>query len=149
MSLLKKLTDDMKAAMKAKDTITLDTVRMALSNIKNKAIELGHELEDTEIVAVLKSDLKKLKDSLESFVSNARHDLADKVKKEIKVLEKYLPSQMNDTELEKRVREKIEELGGAASAQAGKVMGVLVKELREVADGSRIKALVDKIILKK
>ena len=96
MSLLQTLTDDMKAAMKAKDSTTLDVIRMTLSSVKNKAIELGKELDDADVLAVVKSDAKKLKDSLQSFVDNAREDLADKVRKEISILEKYLPKVMKE-----------------------------------------------------
>ncbi len=135
----------MKEAMKSGDVLVRDTLRMAISSVKNKAIELNKELEDSDVMAVLKADAKKLKDSIESFVTNARQDLADKVQAELKVIEKYMPAQMSDEELEKTVRAKVEEMGGAAATQAGKVMGVLAKELRDVADGSRIKSIVDKI----
>lgn len=148
MTILEKLSAEMKEAMKTGDTVVRDTLRMTIASVKNKAIELNKELDDSETMTVLKADLKKLKDSIESFVTNARQDLADKVQKEVEILEKYMPAQMSDEELEKKVREKIEEMGGTAATQAGKVMGTLAKELRDVADGSRIKALVDKFFPK-
>lgn len=148
MTTFEKLTADMKEAMKAGDAVVRDTIRMTISAIKNKAIELNKDLEETETVAVVKAEVKKLKDSIESFVTNAREDLAEKVQQEVAVLEKYLPAQMSDEELELKVRAKIEEMGGAAATQAGKVMGSLAKELREVADGARIKTLVDKFFPK-
>ena len=138
----------MKAAMKNKDSATLDTVRMLISSIKNKAIDLGKELEDADVVATIKSDLKKLKDGLESFASAAREDLAEKAKAEIAILEKYLPAQMTDGELEERVRAKLAELGITDMASVGKAMGALMADLKEFADGSRIKATVDKILKK-
>lgn len=146
MNLQQKLSEDMKAAMKGKDVKTLEVLRMAISSIRNKAIELNKELEDAEVIAVLKSDAKKLKDALESFVSAAREDLAEKAREEIKILEKYLPAQMSDEELEKKVKAKIEELGAKGAAEVGKVVGALAKELKGLVDGSRIKAIVEKFL---
>lgn len=145
-SLFEQLQDDMKTAMKGKDMKTLDVLRMAISSIKNKAMELNKELSDADVVAVLKSDAKKLKDALDSFVSAAREDLAEKAREEIAVIEKYLPAQMTDGELEERVKAKITELGAQGKEAAGKVMGALSKELQGLADGSRIKAFVDKYL---
>jgi hypothetical protein len=146
MKIIDKLTEDMKAAMKAKETKVLEVLRMVISSIRNKAIELNKELEDAEVVAVIKSDAKKIKDAMETFAQNARQDLADEAKKEIAILEKYLPEQMPDAELEAKVKAKIEEMGAKASSEAGKVMGALAKELRGLVDGARIKEKVDKFL---
>ncbi|MEK7632473.1 MAG: GatB/YqeY domain-containing protein [Patescibacteria group bacterium] len=148
MTLYEQIREDMKAAMKNKDSATLDTVRMLISSIKNKAIDLGKELDDADVVATIKSDLKKLKDGLESFASAAREDLAEKAKAEITILEKYLPAQMTDGELEEKVRAKLADLGITDMASVGKAMGALMTDLKEYADGSRIKAAVDKILKK-
>lgn len=136
----------MKNAMKAKDASTLDTIRMLMASIKNKAIDLGHELEDADVMAVIKADAKKIKDSLESFVANARLDLAEKARTELKVLEAYLPQQIGDEELEARVRAKLQELGVVDASGMGKAMGAIMADLRDVADGGRIKAMVDKVL---
>lgn len=146
MTLIDQIKDDMKTAMRNKDSVTLDTVRMLLSSLKNKAIDMQKELDDAEVMAVIKSDLKKLKDGLDSFVSAAREDLADKARVEMKVLEKYLPEQMGDEELEKKVREVLAELGIASAGDIGKAMGQLMGKLKDMADGSRIKAMVDKVL---
>ena len=146
MTLYEQIREDMKAAMKNKDSGTLDTVRMLISSIKNKAIDLGKELDDADVIATIKSDLKKLKDGLESFVTAAREDLAEKAKAEIAILEKYLPAQMTDGDLEEKVRAKLAELGITDMASVGKAMGALMADLKEFADGSRIKAAVDKIL---
>lgn len=149
MTLYEQIREDMKNAMKNKDSATLDTVRMLLSSVKNKAIDLGKELEDADVVAVIKSDVKKLKDGLEMFASNAREDLAEKARAEIATLEKYLPTQMTEEELEQRVRAKLAELGITDLASVGKAMGALMADLKEAADGSRIKGMVDKVLGKK
>lgn len=146
MTLLEQLKEDMKQAMRDKDSETLDTVRMLLSSIKNKAIDLQKEMDDAEIISVIKSDLKKLKDGLESFVSAAREDLADKARKEITILEKYLPQQLSDIDLEAKVREVLAELGITDPANIGKAMGQLMSRLKELADGNRIRAMVEKIL---
>jgi uncharacterized protein YqeY len=142
----KQLNEDMKTAMKAKDAGTLEVLRMTISSIRNKAIEVGKELADADVVAVIKADAKKIKDALDSFVQNAREDLAAKARRELEILERYLPAQMSDADLEMQVRAKVQELGVTDPSQAGKVMGVLSKELKGQADGSRIKAVLDKIL---
>ncbi len=146
MNITEQIREDMKNAMRSKDMTTLDTVRMLLSSIKNKAIDIGKDLEDAEVFAVIKSDLKKLKDGLDSFVSAAREDLAQKAREEILVLEKYLPSQMPDDELEKKVKEILEEIGLKDASEIGKAMGALMARLKEAADGNRIRAMVEKIL---
>lgn len=146
MTLIEQIKEDMKTAMRNKDSVTLDTVRMLLSSLKNKAIDMQKELDDVEVMTVIKSDLKKLKDGLDSFVSAAREDLADKARVEMKVLEKYLPEQMGDDELEKKVREVLAELGITSAGDIGKAMGQLMGKLKDMADGSRIKAMVDKVL---
>ncbi len=146
MSLLQQLTDDMKAAMRAKDAATLDVVRMTLSSVKNKAIEVGKELDDADVLAVVKSDVKKIKDALQSFLDNAREDLADKARKEIAILEKYLPAQMTDEDLLAKVRVKMTEMAITGADQAGKLVGAVAKDLKGQVDGSRIKEMVDKLL---
>ncbi len=147
MELEKQLNEDMKAAMKARDSNTLDILRMTITSIRNKALAVGKDLAEADVVAVIKADAKKIADSLESFIQNAREDLATKARRELEILARYLPAQMSDEELELRVRAKLQELGVTEAAQAGKVMGVLANELKGQADGSRIKALLDKLLV--
>ncbi len=146
MTLYEQIREDMKAAMKNKDSKTLDTVRMLVASLKNKMIDLGKELDDADVMTTIKSDVKRLKDGLDSFVSAAREDLAAAAREEIAILEKYLPAQMNDEELEKKVRAKLADLGITDMASVGKAMGALMADLKEYADGSRIKAMVDKVL---
>ena len=148
MNLYDQIREDMKTAMKNKDSKTLDTIRMLMASLKNKAIDLGKELDDADVMATIKSDVKKLKDGLESFASAAREDLASAAKEEIAILEKYLPAQLTDGELEEKVRAKLAELGITDVASIGKAMGSLMADLKEFADGSRIKAMVDKVLKK-
>jgi uncharacterized protein len=146
MTLYDQIREDMKTAMKNKDAKTLDTVRMLVASLKNKMIDLGKELDDADVLATIKSDVKRLKDGLDSFVTAAREDLAEAAREEIAILEKYLPAQMSEEELEKKVRAKLAELGITDMASVGKAMGALMADLKEFADGSRIKAMVDKVL---
>lgn len=146
MTLYDQIREDMKTAMKNKDSKTLDTVRMLVASLKNKMIDLGKELDDADVLATIKSDVKKLKDGLDSFVKAAREDLAEAAREEIAILEKYLPAQMSEEELEKKVRAKLAELGITDMASVGKAMGALMADLKEYADGSRIKAAAEKIL---
>ncbi len=146
MTLYDQIREDMKTAMKNKDTKTLDTVRMLVASLKNKMIDLGKELDDADVLVTIKTDVKKLKDGLDSFVTAAREDLAAAAREEIAILEKYLPAQMSEEELEKKVRAKLAELGITDMASVGKAMGALMADLKEFADGSRIKAMVDKVL---
>jgi len=150
MTLYEQIREDMKSAMKAHDSATLDTVRMLISSIKNKMIDAGtvasQEIADADVMAVIKSDLKKLKDGLESFLAAAREDLADAARREIAILEKYLPAQITDGELEEKVRAELAALGITSAADLGKAMGTLMGKLKDMADGSRIKQMVDKVL---
>lgn len=134
MTISQRLVEDIKTAMKAKDTVSLNVVRGLKSAIKYAAIEkLGAEgeLEDADCVAVVRREVKKRQDSIASYENAGRADLADMEKAELAVLEKYLPPQMNDAELLKMVDEVIAELG----ATSRKEMGSVMKRLQERAAG--------------
>jgi uncharacterized protein YqeY len=145
MTLLEKLQADMIQAMKGKDLRTLETLRLAITSVKNKAMEAAGELSDAEVLQVLISDLKKLRDGLATFTENARADLAEQAREEIAVLERYLPTQLTDGELVEAIKAKAVELGVTAKEQAGKVIGVINKEFAGRVDTARIKAKIDEI----
>jgi len=147
MSLTQKVNDDMKEAMKAQDAARLSTLRMLKSALKNKQIDLQHELTDDEVVAVVKTQVKLLKDSFDAFDKASRADLAAPILKELTVLEAYLPAQMDDATVEAKVREALSAAGITAKADAGKAMGVAMKAVAGQADGSRVKAAVEKILV--
>lgn len=143
MSLTQKITDDMKAAMKAQDGARLSTLRMLKAAFKNKEIDLMRPLTDEEALAVVRTQIKQLKDSLESFTAAGRADLADPVRAEVAVLEAYLPAQMDDAALAAKVREALAAAGISSKADAGRAMGVAVKAVAGLADGARVKAAVE------
>lgn len=146
MSLAQKITDNMKAAMKAKDSATLSTLRLLLSALKNKKIDVQHELSDAEVTDVVKTQVKQLKDSIESFKAGGREDLATSVQVEIGVLEQYLPAQMSDEELVAVVKEAVEKSGATSKADMGKVMGQAMAAVAGRADGTRVKDIVGSLL---
>ncbi len=150
MSLLTQITDDMKAAMKAKDDATLSTVRMLKAALKNKQIDLygaqAKELSDEEVVAVVKAQIKQLKDAADAFKQGGREDMVSASLKEVAVLEKYLPAQMDDAALEAAVKGALSAAGLTVKADAGKAMGAAMKAVAGKADGSRVKKMVESIL---
>ena len=142
MSLAEKITENMKAAMKAKDSATLSTLRLLISALKNKKIDVQHELSDAEVTDVVKSQVKQLKDSIESFKAGGREDLAASTQIEVTVLEQYLPAQMSDEELTQVVKGAVEKSGATSKADMGKVMGAAMAAVAGRADGSRVKEMV-------
>ncbi len=139
------LTDDMKVAMREKNKVTLDTIRMLKSSIKNAAIEKGGadgELNDAEVVAVIRKEVKKRQDSIEQYKKADRPELAAGEKAEIAVLEKYLPQPLSEAEIAKAVEEAIAEVGATSKKEMGQVMKLLQEKTGGRADG---KALSDAV----
>jgi len=146
MTLAEKIKQDLITAMKAKDAETLSTLRLLSSSLKNKSIEFKRELEDVEVVQVVRSDVKKLQDALQDFAKSAREDLVEKSKKEIETLKQYLPPEMDAAELEKIVRAKLADLGIESASDMGKAMGAVMADLKGKVDGTRVKEMVQKIL---
>lgn len=146
MSLLIRITDDMKLAMKAKDNATLSTLRFLLSATKNKKIDVRHELSDDDVHDVIKTQVKQLKDSIESFEAGNRADLIAGARAEIEILTRYLPEQLSDEALLILVKDTIAQTGAASKADMGRVMGACVKASQGKADGGRIKEIVARLL---
>lgn len=138
----------MKEAMKGKKVQTLSTLRMLLASLKNKAIDARRDLEDADVVAVVRSDMKKIEDALETFISGERQDLADKAREELEILKGYLPPEMTDEDLEKAVRKVIDELAIGDVSGMGKAMGKVMQELKGQVDGNRVRAMLAKLLEK-
>lgn len=146
MSTKDALTADMKEAMKAHDKLRLDVIRMARSNIKNLEINDKKELTEEEVMAVLMKEVKMRNDSLEEFTKAGRADLVDHTKKELAVLQKYLPQQLSDDELKAIVAEAVQATGAATPRDMGKVMSYIMPRTAGRADGKRINVLVREIL---
>lgn len=146
MSLSQQITDDMKEAMKAKNDATLSTLRLLRSAMKNKQIDVQHELSDVEIQEVIKIQVKQLKDAINDFKAGGRMDLAEGNQKELEVLNKYLPAELSDEELQTIVKEAVIQSGATAKSDMGKAMGFVMKAVAGRADGTRVKKLVESLL---
>lgn len=142
-----RIAEDMKTAMKAKDTVALNVVRALKSALKYAAIEkLGADgvLEDGDAIPVIRKEIKKRQDSVASYESASRQDLADHEKAEIAVLEKYLPAAMSSEEIVKLVESVIAELGATSKKDMGSVMKALQERSAGRADGKTLSMEVGK-----
>lgn len=146
MSLFKQISEDLKEAMKKRDSETLDVLRVLVADLKNLSIEMKKEVEDADVLSAVKRDVKRLKDAAGDFAKGAREDLVQKAKKEIEILEKYLPEGLSDEEIEVRTRKILSEYNISEKSQIGKAMGFVMKELASVADGTKVREVVQKIL---
>lgn len=140
------ITNDLKEAMKAQDAATLSTLRMLKAALKNRQIDLMHELSDEEAMAVVKTQIKQLKDAADTFRQAGRAEMVESNEREVSVLEKYLPAQMSDAELAAIVKDAVAASGATAKSDAGKAMGAAMKAVAGRADGGRVKAIVDSLL---
>lgn len=142
MSLLDKLTEDMKTAMKAGEKDRLSTIRLLRGYIKSASIDQRKELNETEELAILTSAAKKRKESIQAYSDAGRTDLVDKESAELDVIQGYLPQPLTDDEIEKIVTAAIDEVGATSMQDLGKVMPVAIKLAAGRADGKQINAVV-------
>jgi uncharacterized protein YqeY len=141
MSLKEKISDDMKAAMRAKESEKLATIRLINAAIKQKEVDERIELTDEQVLSVIEKMLKQRKDSITQFEAGGRQDLADIEKAEIVVLSAYMPAQMSDAEVQAEVAAAVAQVG-AGPQDMGKVMGVLKGKLAGRADMTAVSAQV-------
>ncbi|PEA56423.1 hypothetical protein CON64_03175 [Bacillus pseudomycoides] len=146
MSLLGRLNDDMKQAMKNKEKNKLTVIRMVKAALQNEEIKLQHSLTEEEELTVLTREVKQYKDSLLEFEKAGREDLVDKLKSEIQILETYLPEQLTEEELLAVIQQSISEVGAASKADMGKVMGAVLSKVKGKADGSQVNRLVSQLL---
>lgn len=140
--LKEQLRNDLKDAMKARDDVRRGTIRMALTAIsKEETAGEAHELSDDEVLAVLSAEAKRRRESADLYVQNGRDDLAAVERDELAVLETYLPSQLDDAELERVVDEAITEAGADSPKQMGQVVKTVLAKVGNRADGKRVAAL--------
>lgn len=136
------ITEDMKNAMRAKDMLTLNTVRYIMSAIKNWEIDNGLPT-DEDVVKVIAKEVKQMKDAITEFTAGGRMDLVDEENKKIAVLQKYLPKQLSPEELEKTVKEVMAELG---ESDFGKTMKAVMAKVQGQADGGSVSAMIKKLM---
>jgi len=142
MSLKERITDDMKTAMRAKDSERLGTIRLLQSAMKQKEVDERIELDDAAIVAIVDKMIKQRKDSIAAFEQASRQDLVDKEKAELAVLIAYLPERLSAQELADAVQAIVAELGATGPGDMGKVMGAVKTRLAGSADMGAVSAAV-------
>ncbi|HET6439801.1 MAG TPA: GatB/YqeY domain-containing protein [Anaeromyxobacter sp.] len=142
MSLKERLDADLKTAMKERDGAKLSTVRLLKSAIKYREIELAKALEDTEVLVVVSSEIKRRRDSIEQYRAGNRPDLAEKEEAEVRVLQGYLPAQLAPDELRAKVDEVVRRVGATGPKDMGAVMKALLPEVQGRAEGKTVSELV-------
>ena len=142
MAFKTKIEQDMVAAAKAKDRISLSALRMIKTAVHNREIDLKRELSEAEFFQVLSSMVKQRKDSIEQFANGGRADLVEKEESELKVIHSFMPAQMSEEDVNREIRQAIAETGAVSVKDMGKVMKVLMPKLTGKADG---KAVGDKV----
>jgi uncharacterized protein len=140
MSLKERITEDMKAAMRAKDSERLGTIRMITAAIKQREVDERITLDDSHVMAVLEKMIKTRKESVAQFRSGGRDDLADRETREIELLQAYLPAQLSEAELDALVAQSITESNAASIKDMGKAMALLKQKAQGRADMAQVSA---------
>ena len=148
MTLKETLSEDMKSAMRAKDSEKLATIRLINAAIKQREVDERIELGDDQVLSVIEKMIKQRKDSITQFEAGGRQDLADKEKSEITVLAAYMPAQMSEAELQAEVAAAVTQAGASGPQDMGKVMAVLKPKLAGRADMTAVSALVKAALTK-
>ncbi len=148
MSLKDRINDDMKAAMRARDTGRLAAIRLVLAAIKQREVDERVTLDDAAVTAVIDKMIKQRKDSISQFEAAGRHDLVEQESAELAVLAEYMPAQLSEAEIAEQVQAAVAEIGATGPQDMGKVMGVLKAKLAGRADmtavSARVKAALSK-----
>ena len=144
MGLQEKLLDDMKTAMKSGNKVALETLRMLRSQLKNASIAKGEDLSEDNVMSVLYKEAKKRKESLELYKQGGREDLAEKEEMEMQIIMSYLPEALSEDELEKIVDKAVVETEADSLRDMGKVMGLVMPQVKGRADGKVVQEMVKK-----
>lgn len=142
MSLKDQISNDVKAAMKAKEAQRLGALRMLQAAIQRKEVDERVDLDDAAVLSMVQKTIKQSRDAVDQFEKGGRQDLADKEKADIAVWEAYLPQQMSADEIDKLVAEAIAETGAESVKDMGKVMGILKPKIQGQADMGQVSGMV-------
>jgi uncharacterized protein YqeY len=141
MALMDALQSQLMAAMKAGESLRVETIRMLLSSLKNATIDApNHLLSNVDEIAILSREAKKRNESIDMFTKGGRQDLVEHEKKQLEIIKTYLPTQADDVEIEKVIKDTAKELG--AGANFGNVMKIVMSKLAGRADGNKVSAIV-------
>jgi uncharacterized protein YqeY len=142
MGLLQTLQNEMKQALKEKDTLKLSVIRMLISEIKKVQIDQKKELSDEEIIQVIQKYAKQRKEAIKQYKEAGREDLAQKEEEELKIVSKFLPEQLSEEEITKIVEQVIKDTGASSIKDMGKVMKLVMEKVKGRADGSVVSKIV-------
>lgn len=145
-STIEKLDAELKEALKSKDELKVSVIRMIKASLKNKSIEKMGTLTDDDILSVLSSMAKQRRESIEQFTSAGRADLAEKEKKELEIVQSYLPKQLSLQEIDEIIRSAIKECNASSSGDMGKVMKIVAPKTKGVADGKVVSQRVKELL---
>lgn len=148
MSLKERISEDMKAAMRAKETARLGAIRLLLAAIKQKEVDERITLDDAATVAIVEKLLKQRRDSISQYDAAGRTDLADAERAEVAVLSAYMPAGLSEAEIDAAVAAAVSQTGAAGPADMGKVMGVLKPQLAGRADMAQVSAKIKAALAK-
>jgi uncharacterized protein YqeY len=148
MGLKEQITEDMKAAMRAKDTAKLGAIRLITAAMKQKEVDERVELTDAMVLAIIEKMIKQRKDSITQFEAGGRQDLADIEKAEMAILSAYMPAGLTEAEMQAAVTEAVAEVGATGPQDMGKLMAVLKPKLAGRADMTVVSALVKAALAK-
>ena len=142
MTLKAQISEDMKTAMRAKDSVRLGAIRLLQSAIKQREVDERIELQDADVIAVIEKMLKQRRDSIAAFELANRADLADIEKFEVSVLQTYMPKQLSDDELNQIISQVIADSGATGAKDMGKVVGLVKPLVAGVADMGKVSGLI-------
>ena len=145
-SIRERLTSDLKQAMKAGDTARRSVIRMAMAAIKNAEIAKRGTLEESDVLGVIAKDARQRQESIDAFKQGNRQDLVDREEEELTILQEYLPKQATREEIVAAARSVIAEVGAEGPRDKGRVMPVLIAQLKGKADGREINAVVTELL---
>jgi len=146
MSLLQKLDEDLKTALKTSDKLKLSVLRMVKAAVKNQQIDKGRELRDEEILAIFSTLAKQRRESIEQFSKGGREDLAQQESQELLILQSYMPVQLSAEELNAMILLAIKESSAENEGDMGKVMKILAPRIKGVADGKWVNNRVRELL---
>jgi uncharacterized protein YqeY len=146
VSLQVRLQEDLKSAMRSGDTLTRDTLRMVMAAVKNRRIEIGKELDDEAVLAVMASGVKSREDSATQYDAAKRQDLADKERAEIAVIQRYLPAKLDEAATRAVVEATIAELGLNSKKELGRLMKTVLAEHKQGIDGKLVQRLAAELL---
>lgn len=146
MSVMERLNQDLKQAMKDKAATKLSVIRMVKAAIKNEEINKGSLLSEDEELSILTRELKQRRESLQEFEKAGRADLVEKIHEEINVLTSYMPAQLSEDEIRQIATEVISQVGASSKKEMGKVMGAMMPKVKGKADGNLVQKIVSELL---